>query len=201
MPGDAWAWNWRAVTWTHLNTEARAEKVLYFCGPIGREMGESRRARKLARLIRKYHGWRIVLVGHSNGGDVILNALKILHHPPIAEIHFISAACAADFRVNGMNHMLAMGTRIMVYIGAKDLPLRAANIFWPDCRRFGTLGLHGPRNVSEHAGDRVRVILRNWGHSGWWTRREFAGTMRAITRGQCDSLSPGMVRPETGDAP
>ena len=46
FPGSSNNWNGRAVTWTHLNRDARAEKVEYFCGPIDRAFGQKERAQK-----------------------------------------------------------------------------------------------------------------------------------------------------------
>jgi hypothetical protein len=54
MPGDANNWNRRAVTHTHLHTNARAESLEYLVGPLSRALGQKKRANKLLKKILWY---------------------------------------------------------------------------------------------------------------------------------------------------
>lgn len=181
FPGSAKNWNGRGVTWLHLHDgDGRAEKVEYFCGPIGRAFGQQQRAEKLAATIRYYHGWDIVLVGHSNGTDVILKALALLSWPRISALHLVSAACDACFETNGLNLALLSGTldRCFVYVAERDMALRAAHTLIGKWLGYGTLGLHGPLNISPQIVDRVGVLhFENFGHSDCFADHHFDRTM------------------------
>src|SRR5690349_9963280 len=48
-PGDAEGWCDRAVTWTHIKTEARAEKFEYATWAVTRWLHQQERAEKFAR--------------------------------------------------------------------------------------------------------------------------------------------------------
>ena len=94
FPGDAEGWTDRAVTWINKNTDAKGEKFEYFSGVITRRFRQQYRAIKLSELIEQYDGWTIILVGHSNGCDVILRALK-LTKVKIGEVHLVARAAPA----------------------------------------------------------------------------------------------------------
>lgn len=181
IPGDAKDWNARAVTFTHLGYPAKAEKVEYFCGPIGRAFGQNRRARKVATLLDRYKGqFDIVLVGHSNGCDVILDALKMAGWPEILQLHLFSGACEADFQKNGLNDACDANKikRIFVYVAGKDIWLQIAHTIPGKILGYGTLGLHGPLNESIAAALRTRLNKQlSFGHSSWWNWNQFKRSM------------------------
>lgn len=183
FPGGSKNWNGRAVTWTHINTEAKAEKIEYFCGPVGRAFGQKERAEKLAATLSFYKGWKIILIGHSNGTDVILKALAQLEWPRVEALHLVSAACEADFYKNGLNEAMMKGLvgRVYVYLGGKDMALKAAHSIFGRLLGYGTLGLTGPKNVSAMV--KAAVTVTTWGeygHSDCFDDKNFDGTMRVI---------------------
>lgn len=180
-PGDASDWNRRAVTFSHTQSETRAEAFLYFCGPIGRAFGQNRRARKLADLLAQYRGWSITLVGHSNGADVILDALSMACWPKIESLHLVSGACEADCIRNGLNFALCSGRigAVKIYIAGKDIWLRLANSIAGRLLGYGVMGLHGPLNLLPSVADHVGVLTcPEFGHSTWWQDLHFQRTMR-----------------------
>lgn len=182
VPGHADNWTGRAVTWTHLHTPFKAEKIEYYTGPISRFFGDRARAYKLVRTLEFYlaEGWRIILVGHSNGCDVILDALTWLAWPRIHAVHLISAACEADFSRNGLN---AAGSRIGhlgVYIADRDWALVLADTLPARLLGYGVLGKNGPRNATVAASP-DRIIHGDFGHGGWFVRPQFNHTMRWVT--------------------
>jgi len=180
-PGKSENWNGKATTWTHLHTDDYAEKVEYYAGPISRAFGrgQMRRAEKLTRTIYHYvrSGWEVVLVGHSNGGNVIHNAIPMLTtkmRKAIKHVHLIAPASPADFEVNGLNHLNAPVT---VWRAGNDKALKMAKaVGW--LVGFGTLGLDGPRNEKVP----VKVLdFPTWGHSTFFNDLELDRTMAEIT--------------------
>lgn len=182
-PGDTRDWNYRAVVWTQLRVEGmRTMAVEYFCGPIGRAFGQRKRAAKITELLNAYAGYEITLVGHSNGCAVILAALSAsLVYPNIAAIHFVSGACEADFERNGLNEALEDGRvgKVYIYVGGKDRALKLASRLIGRALGYGVLGLHGPKNVTVAAMEKVGVLKwPSYGHSDCWKPEHFDRTMR-----------------------
>ena len=164
LPGSASGWTDRAVTWFHTHTEARAEKFEYLALPLTRRLFQASRARRLAELIDSYRGQRIILVGHSNGCDLITRALR-LTDTSIHAVHLIAAACESDFESNGLNLRLidnAIGS-VHVYIGERDWALKLAyysslvlSVFGLG---YGSLGLTGPENLKNEQWKNTRVFV------------------------------------------
>lgn len=198
-PSDADGWTDRAVTWTNIRTPWHGEKYEYACGPLTRRLKQQRRAEGLAKMCRYYadcvgsdqrqheQRWKIHLVGHSNGCDIILRTLKLLPEQVKIEcVHFFAAACEADFDANGLNRMLWSGHLggAEVYTGGKDHALRFAQITSKFLKPFGLgygfLGLVGPKNVDDK---RVHEFHEDYfGHSTWFEPAQFPRTMGLITR-------------------
>ena len=182
-PGSSKNWNRRAVTRTHGTTDYRAESLEYLSLPLfSRALGQRRRAQKLLKKLYwyadEYAYERIVLVGHSNGCDVISDALKKLIPTAISidSVHLIAPACHSDFIKNGFNRWV--GTKFHVYIGEKDKALWLANLKPARWLGYGALGKLGPQNVSE--GIDVTVTRKSFGHSGWFEGLDWDDTMDTI---------------------
>jgi pimeloyl-ACP methyl ester carboxylesterase len=194
-PGDAEGWTDRAVTWTHLHTEARGEKFEYAAGVLLRMLHQQARAEKFARMIAWYlnakETWEVNLVGHSNGCDIILRALRVLSYgAEINAIHLIAPACEGDFERNGLNGLLSAGLvqRVEVYMGEQDSAMEWARLskFSPfPFLRFGDLGRTGPIKtwMSRESLARVRTYSDPfYEHSTWFERgARFEETMRMVT--------------------
>ena len=184
-PGGAYNWCGRAVTWTHINHEnLQAEKVEYYSRALTRPFGQQGRAHKLQRVLQFYgsKSYDIHLVGHSNGCDVILDALRSMKDDGsvalnIKSLHLVSAACDRDFIRNGLNLWIDKIDRIVVYIAKRDRALTAANTFFGRMLGYGTLGKHGAINEKKP----VNHVFRAFGHSDWWNRNRFDETMQMIT--------------------
>lgn len=180
FPGSSKNWDGRAVTRTHTVTDYRAEKVEFFVGVISRAFGQKDRADKLRRTLDYYFGWKIILVGHSNGADVITLCLKSFACPIISQVHLVCGACNADFEKNGLNQELRSNKveGVTVYCAMKDRALSLAHTLPGKLLGYGTLGLAGPTNVDIGVTSRVRVIQwPNFGHSDCWHDDEFDLTM------------------------
>jgi len=182
FPGESDNWNGKGVTWIHLNTPHKAEKIEYFVGPISRVLGQKERSRKLIKTLTYYQGWDIVLVGHSNGCDVILDALAEMGCPRIEALHLISAACEADFDKNGLNFSVCFGWvgLVRVYVAGKDWALKLADTVTGKVLGYGSLGKSGPVNLGK-ATPVETVTEPEFGHSDWFHDDHFAETMRLLT--------------------
>jgi len=178
-PGESDNWTGKAVTWTHLWTERRAEKIEYFSGLFTRTLLEGVRARKVAKTLSYYlaAGFEIHLAGHSNGCDVILDALRMLNWPRIETLNLISAACSADCNRNGINEAADSIGRLTVWIGEKDLALGLAGTKTGWLLGFGNLGLVGPKNTTRP----IEVIREACGHGDWFNDARFDLTMGRLT--------------------
>lgn len=184
-PGCSKNWSGRAVTYTHCNSEYKAEKVEYFCGPIGRAFGQKGRAAKLYKTLSFYYRYRVrVLVGHSNGTDVILTMMRDFPaFPRVDALHLVCGATDADFVTNGLNRLLANNRvgQVFVYVAGQDMALRVAHTWLGKVLGYGVLGLHGPLNIGAGLESRVATINTSpwdsYGHSGCWGDSQFRNTM------------------------
>lgn len=188
MPGDARNWCGRAVTWTHLRTGFYAEKVEYYSTPLlGRLLFQKQRAQKLLTVLHYYMDkqWDIALIGHSNGCDVILDALKLDSWPVIKAVHLVAGACEADFKKNGLNDALLRDRveNVFVYVAGEDQAMRYARTWIGKSMGYGTLGLDGYKNVDERVQDRVgELTWEGFGHSQCWEDNHFDATMTHLVQ-------------------
>jgi pimeloyl-ACP methyl ester carboxylesterase len=174
------------------------DKYEYFTSFITRWIRQGNRAKKVARLIDKWQklGKVPVLVGHSNGCDLIIRALRITPTKG-AIVHLISAAAEPDFEKNGLAAALNDGRveRVYIYMAGKDSALSkyapasrvacaplnwAIRLFNPKYGGLGfkSLGTIGPKNYPALKVDITREP--NYGHSTWFTPENFPKTLQAI---------------------
>jgi hypothetical protein len=182
-PGNFTNWNKRAVTFTHTHTEVKAEAFEYFCTAITRPFRADERAKHFARALREYSrlGWNIVVVGHSNGCDVILTGLKRAGWPRVDAVHLVCGACESDFEVNGLNRALREKKigEVFVYCAHEDWALPLAHTLPGKILGYGTLGLDGAIHIAEDV--KLQVNQQWWkrfGHSTCWLPDHFHATMK-----------------------
>lgn len=188
-PGDAHGWTDRAATWIQTNTGDFSEKFEYFSFALTRRIHQAARVRNVVQLINRYcHFTEVVLVGHSNGCDIILRALK---HRALAvrEVHLFAAAAEADCRKNFLNHATRENKKLeaFLYVSQGDQVLgiaaRISHILfgWLGLG-YGTLGCDGPNHVFHP--QRTHVIRRDeMDHCDWFKPgRNFDFAMQSITR-------------------
>lgn len=170
-PGQWHAWPARAVTWTHVNAPYdRAEKFEYFTGLFLRTLGQEERAGKLAKMLSFYlaANWQVVVVAHSNGADVALDALAILNYPPLERMHLFSAACDADCEKSGLSRVRA--DSVHVYRAWNDWALEIAGTPLGYALGFGTLGRDGPLNGSRALAPIHVIDEPGYGHNDWFQK-------------------------------
>ena len=183
-------WALSAVDWVHQHTPHKSAAMVYFSGALTRRLGQHRRVRQLLKKIDRYllKNYRVHLVGHSNGCDIIRRALIEMGPVQLGGVHFIAAATPKDFDQNGLNDALeTVGVDCLkLYLDSKDTPLwwgwlTRRGLGWAGLG-YGSLGRNGPRNVSDHVFHRLTIIDRDGiGHSGWFGGDNFAETLKSIT--------------------
>ena len=191
-PGDARNWNKRFVTWINLDAEHyaagdRAENDEYFTTAATVWIHARDRAKAFADLLDQFYGWRIIVVAHSNGCHVAVDALKIATSVKIDALHLVAGAVDGNFRRNGLNWALKKGQvgRVVVYRGGKDWAMRLCSTLAGKAL-FGVylgdkpLGLAGAQDVDQFIEtDRVREVFEpTYGHSSWWADENFDATMK-----------------------
>lgn len=177
LPGW-WSWTTRAVHWwMQHRPDEHAVDFYYFSDVITRTAGQGPRAARLAALLRPYvdRGWSVRAVTHSNGADVLLDALTMLDQPPVADLHLIAPACSPDCDKSGLNRVRAQ--RVALYMGGRDRALKLAGKSVGEWFGFGNLGFVGPRNA---AIDIDRIEEPAFDHSDWFAGGEFDRTMRRV---------------------
>lgn len=199
-PGDSDGWTDRAVTWLQTNTPYKAEKWEYVTGPILRRLKQQGRAEKIATMLRYYEcvGYEIVLVGHSNGCDLIARVLALraeadwYFEKPIRSAHLFAAAADAGDFLDAMD--LGSLQALHLYGSSKDWALKFAKVSrtlfgWAGLG-YGSLGLEGDIFESDDlgwqldAGRGKRVFDHGndtFGHSDWFKRgRAFEASMLSL---------------------
>lgn len=186
-PGDVSAWTDAAEVWVETHCmQSHATRLEYAADAIFRRMHQEERVDDLEAIVRRLAGRRIILVGHSNGCDIIERFIKRKNYV-IDEIHLIAAASEADFEKNGINNAMKLGfvKSVHVYWSKKDSALQKAKwsstlLSWIGLG-YGYLGLVGPKKVNALVASRVRHTERSIDHSEWFSEGRFNETMRSVT--------------------
>jgi predicted alpha/beta hydrolase family esterase len=176
-PGNSRNWTGRAVTHYLSKKSLKAERVEYFAGVVGKRFWQRRRAKKLAKKISFYTDrngkpHHIHLVGHSNGCDVIIDALRIIKNewgsrPNIATIHFISSAAESDFNKNGLNSYEKID-KVFIWIAGKDTAMRYAGTYLGKLLSYGTMGRDGATNLVKGLINVSTITEPDFGHGSWF---------------------------------
>ena len=195
-PGESEGWTDRFVTWvnTRLPDGVVAEKFEYATDALFRRVKQRERADAIAKKVGYYRRalYRVVLVGHSNGCDLIARVMESSGQDIDACHLFAPAAEDEDFAQairEGLVH------RIHIYGSKNDKALRFAQatkplISWLGLG-YGSLGLRGKEfaaqfqhTVKDHSND-------CYGHSTWFQRGAiFEDTMNMLTANDKADLPP-----------
>lgn len=192
-PSDFLEWQWRAADRTNQITPHKARTVSYATQFWSVWINRKTRAKRLARVLRSYSvlDWRIVLVGHSEGTVLALDALRLAGWPRVEQLHLICGACDNNCERLGINWALRSGAidKVHVYIAGKDMAMWWENLvlgrlFFGISDRSYPLGYHGPTNIADQYKD--RVIIHDeapwnlYGHSTCWEKTNFDRTLQTV---------------------
>jgi hypothetical protein len=180
------AWTDNAEPWleTMLEEPAVVFRYEYNATPLLRRWGQARRARRIAEIIEWYqmHGFRVILIGHSNGCDLIARVLKTTQ---VDQAHLISPATdesEMDVGIKAGNVGL-----VCIYGSANDAALkygaRLSRILSLGLLGYGSLGLRGPAYAAEYFGIVEDHSDDRLGHSDWIRPdKNLYETLRLIAR-------------------
>jgi len=185
-PGNAHGWPERFCDYINFRTPdgVVADRREYYTSALTRFIGQRKRTDELARKVSRANqsGYRVVLVGHSNGCDIIARLLRDVG-AAVASCHlFAPAAQEEDFEDAITNNVVK---RIHIYGSLNDEALQFAAITRVLCGwaglGYGSLGLRGGEFAAKHHGRVSDHSNHSYGHSTWFTEGPiFEKTMRMI---------------------
>lgn len=186
-PENPEEWTDRAETYVELNCEGCSATTLpYKSDAIFRRMGQEERVNNLEKVLTRIESRKLILVAHSNGGDIVERIVKRKLFD-FEEIHLIGSAGEGDFTKNGFNEALKEShvKKIFVYWSKKDKALQKAKwssyfLSWIGLG-YGYLGLTGPKKVNKNVRYKVKSIQYHIDHSEYFSKAEFPILMHKIT--------------------
>lgn len=126
------------------------------------------RSERIIERVKGYtaHGDRVILIGHSNGCDIIAHVLQQVE---VDEVHLISPA--TDEKTLELGIVLGNVDRVHIYGSTRDLALglgaRLSRIFTLGLGGYGSLGLRGPALEAKWRGVVFDHSNNSFGHSTW----------------------------------
>lgn len=195
VPGSYNSFAGKAVRWIHRHAKRLqeihgaevvvAEAREYFTPAWRRWLGHRARVHSLRRQMDFSRDWRKRIICHSNGGNVVLDALRESEWPEVEQLDIISGACESDLGYLGPRLGKEI-KRMRVWIGERDKPL-----WWAGLGNklhigrplgFGTLGLDGIQGVMPGIKEQFTEEIRrpDFGHSTWFQDEHFDATMEKL---------------------
>ncbi|CAB4163620.1 hypothetical protein UFOVP806_32 [uncultured Caudovirales phage] len=164
------AWTDIAEPWleTMIEDPISVFRYEYNATPLLRRWGQARRATRISETIEIYQrqGYRIILVGHSNGCDLIARVLKTTQ---VDQVHLISPATdESEMDVGIKAGNVGM---VCIYGSTNDAALKygakASRILSLGLLGYGSLGLRGPAYEAKFPGIVIDFSDNSYGHSDW----------------------------------
>jgi predicted alpha/beta hydrolase family esterase len=171
-PSDPRGWTDEFVTSLNIDTPdwVQAEKFEYYTSALFRWMKQRHHAQELARKVNAYlnAGYRVVLIGHSNGCDLIARLFDMDMRIDAAHL-FAAAAYEKDFEAAIQNRLVR---RVHLYGSPDDAALKTASITSRVLNWFGvgygSMGLRGQKLAEKYPEIVKDHSLKGYGHSTWF---------------------------------
>lgn len=175
---DAWTDEMAAALNVRTPPQVKTGTFEYYSSALFRWVGQRKRAAELTRRCRQYAagGYRIVLIGHSNGCDLIARVLRAAEGPAAAfKVHsahlFAAAADEKDYTRALEANVIE---RLHLYGSPNDAVLKKA--VWS--KRLGgwlglgydSLGLRGKAFAAQHPARVFDHSIPVYGHSTWFVK-------------------------------
>lgn len=192
-PGNVNNWNVKACAWidqkndwTDEKTQFKAERYEYLSDIFFRRISQEKRVDDIQVVINRMSQGDIILVGHSNGCDLIERLVR-RNSGSFKEIHLIAAASERSFKINGYNEALRRKQvgEIYMYASPNDSALKQAKwstrLFGWMGLGYGYLGLVGPCYISKDFKYKTHIINTKYDHCDYFNEKTFDETMKFIT--------------------
>lgn len=171
--------------------DVKTEKFEYHTTALLRRLGQSKRAQDLVRRISGYNreGWRVVLIGHSNGCDLISRVLDL--EVPVFSVHLF--APAAEEEPFALAIQRGVVRRVHIYGSPDDMALKSANWTQKVLRYiglgYGSLGLRGGAFAAIYPRSKDHSI-KGYGHSTWFKPGPyFEATLSLLLRNDAQDVA------------
>lgn len=178
------AWTDAGEFWLGTHTDGVVVNRYEYNGiPLLSIFGQNRRAKKVIEIVKGYTeaGDRVILVGHSNGCDIIA---RVIAETQVDEVHLISPATDEASIEKG----IAAGRvgLVFIYGSTGDMALkygaRASRVITLGLGGYGSLGLRGPALAAKWPGI-VRDFSNNsYGHGTWIDGTHLEQTLTLICK-------------------
>jgi len=183
-PSDPRGWTDEFVTSLNIDTPewVQAEKFEYYTTALLRWMSQRKHANELARKANAYlnAGYRVVLIGHSNGCDLIARLFDMDMRIDAAHL-FAAAAYENDFEKAIENRLVR---RVHLYGSSDDVALKAASFTSRVLNWFGvgygSLGLRGQTLAEKYPAIVKDHSIKGYGHSTWFIPGEHYSATLAL---------------------
>jgi len=198
-PGGSRNWTSRMNSWVnrHMPDGVVSDRYEYACDIFFRNINQRRRADEIAAEVSRYRraGYRIVMVGHSNGCALVGEVLNACGQE-IDAAHLFAPAAEDEVFADCIREGLVR--RIHIYGSKNDRALNWAKRLggiaklFPWTGQYGTLGLRGqefagffPESVKDHSND-------SFDHGTWFNAGAvFNSTMELLKKNDMeDQIHP-----------
>lgn len=184
------AWNDRAVEYVkRFHPDCHAVSYEYLSGAIMRHGwipfrdAQLERANAVVKKVNqlKHQGYRVVMVGHSNGCQLISYLIAQMGER-VANVHFFAPASFAVDIATALDEQTVEG--VFIYGSTRDIPLRffapISRILTLGLSGYGSLGTKGLEMEEKYPGQVFDFSNNKFGHSDWFTKENFDNTMALI---------------------
>lgn len=172
-------WDYQAQLWLFRRACGLAAGFNYRASILGGIMARERMAMIVADdLVRAKDTTQlrpIKVAAHSNGTNIVLQALAMRPEAVADELHLIASAADRDCNQNHLNLITQRGQvgKVVLYVSADDEVLGLPKL------GYGDLGKAGPTNLCTQLAGILTRVDQNCGHSDWITTN-FESTMQRI---------------------
>lgn len=189
-PSDPRGWTDEFVTSLNIDSPdwAQAEKFEYYVDWWNRWIYQRKNADELSRKVNAYLNadYRVVLIGHSNGCDLIARLFDKNIRIDAAHL-FAAAAYEAPFKLAIQNRLVR---RVHLYGSPDDLALKTASITSRVLRWFGlgygSMGLRGHTLAREYPGIVKDHSLKGYGHDTWFAFGHYTATLALLLKNEAE---------------
>jgi hypothetical protein len=160
-----------------------------------------RKVSELVKVLNEFAGTELHVIVHSNGGNMITEALKEVfsaEEPPrfhITSLHLIAPSCESDCRKNALNDAVLFDVvdQVFLYQPGRDVPVKIGHTMrfffgWMGMGH-GDLSVAGFREVDESIAHHFHTIKGDQhNHTSWLNNNHLDATLKLVLS-NCDAAA------------